>query len=215
MNSIKWRAITIAALIVASVFALMPRSVKQRVYDSRTGQMRDTIIRRVPIKMGLDLRGGVHLALEVDQSRGGVADCADAIRRAERVVRTRIDEFGTTEPVVQVTGNCRLVVELPGETDPARAKSIVERTAFLEFRITDAKEQFRLALPSIDAALRRAGVTGESETDARRRIDVVSGLLGRDSAKARTDDAASANPGVLSELLTPGRVAGEFYVADE
>jgi len=31
-----------------------------------------------------------------------VPDCADAIQRAERVVRTRIDEFGTTEPVVQI-----------------------------------------------------------------------------------------------------------------
>ena len=215
MQSIKWRAITIAALVVASVFALVPRNVKQRIYDSRTGTMRDTTVRRVPIKLGLDLSGGVHLALEVDQSRGRVADCADAIRRAERVVRARIDEFGTTEPVVQIAGTCRLIVELPGETDPARAKSIVERTAFLEFRITDAKDQFRLALPSIDAALRRAGVTGESETDARRRIDIVSGLLGRDSANARPDDSASANPGVLSELLTPGRVPGEFYVADE
>ena len=215
MNSIKWRAITIAALIVASVFALMPRSVKQRAYDSRTGQMRDTTIRRVPIKMGLDLRGGVHLALEVDQSRGVVADCADAIRRAERVVRTRIDEFGTTEPVVQVTGNCRLVVELPGETDPARAKSIVERTAFLEFRITDAKEQFRLALPSIDAALRRAGITAPGAGGQASR-DVVSGLLRADSATASADTTVSAaSPGVLSTLLTPGRVPGEFYVADE
>jgi protein-export membrane protein SecD/preprotein translocase SecF subunit len=215
MKSIKWRAITIAALIVASVFALVPRSVKQRVYDSRTGQMRDTTIRRVPIKMGLDLRGGVHLALEVDQSRGVVADCADAIRRAERVVRTRIDEFGTTEPVVQITGNCRLVVELPGETDPARAKSIVERTAFLEFRITDAKEQFRVALPSIDAALRRAGITTPGAgTQASR--DVVSGLLRTDSATASADTTASAaSPGILSTLLTPGRVPGEFYVADE
>ena len=215
MQSIKWRAITIAALVVASVFALVPRNVKQRIHDSRTGIMRDTTVRRVPIKLGLDLSGGVQLALEVDQSRGAVADCADAIRRAERVVRARIDEFGTTEPVVQIAGTCRLIVELPGETDPARAKSIVERTAFLEFRITDAKEQFRLALPSIDAALRRAGVTGESETDARRRIDVVSGLLGRDSANSPTDSAASASRGVLSELLTPGRVPGEFYVSDE
>ena len=215
MNSIKWRAITIAALIVASVFALMPRSVKQRVYDSRTGQMRDTTIRRVPIKMGLDLRGGVHLALEVDQSRGVIADCADAIRRAERVVRTRIDEFGTTEPVVQITGNCRLVVELPGETDPARAKSIVERTAFLEFRITDAKEQFRLALPSIDGALRRAGITAPgAEGQASR--DVVSGLLRADSATASADTTVSgASPGILSMQLTPGRVPGEFSVADE
>jgi protein-export membrane protein SecD/preprotein translocase SecF subunit len=215
MKSIKWRAITIAALIVASVFALVPRSVKQRVYDSRTGQMRDTTIRRVPIKMGLDLRGGVHLALEVDQSRGVVADCADAIRRAERVVRTRIDEFGTTEPVVQITGNCRLVVELPGETDPARAKSIVERTAFLEFRITDAKEQFRVALPSIDAALRRAGITTPG-AGAQASRDVVSGLLRTDSATASADTTASAaSPGILSTLLAPGRVPGEFYVADE
>jgi preprotein translocase subunit SecD len=133
MQSIKWRAITIVALVVASAFALVPRSVKQRIYDSKTGQMRDTTIRRVPIKLGLNLSGGVHLALEVDQSRGVIADCADAIRRAERVVRTRIDEFGTTEPVVQIAGNCRLVVELAGETDPARARSIVERTAFPNF----------------------------------------------------------------------------------
>jgi len=216
MQSIKWRAITIAALIVASVFALLPRSVTQRVYDSRTGQMRDTTIRRVPIKMGLDLRGGVHLALEVDQSRGVVADCADAIRRAERVVRTRIDEFGTTEPVVQIAGNCRLIVELPGETDPARAKSIVERTAFLEFRITDAKEQFRLALPSIDAALRRAGVSTSGATTTSASRDVVSGLLQSDSAKDSTNaTASSGSPGILSSLLVPGRVPGEFYVADD
>src|SRR4029079_2947452 len=155
MKSIKWRVLVILALVATSVLALVPRSVKQRLYNTQTGQMRDTTIRRVPIKMGLDLRGGVHLALEVDQSRGLAADCADPTRRAERVVRTRIDEFGTTEPVVQVTGNCRLVVELPGETDPDRARSIVERTAFLEFRLTDTRDQFRLALPSIDAALQR------------------------------------------------------------
>jgi len=159
MKSIKWRVIVILALVAASVLALVPRSVKQRLYSAQTGQMRDSTISRVPIKLGLDLRGGVHLALEVDESRGVVSDCSDAIRRAERVVRTRIDEFGTTEPVVQVAGNCRLIVELAGETDPARARSIVERTAFLEFRLTDTRDQFRLALPAIDAALQRAGVT--------------------------------------------------------
>jgi preprotein translocase subunit SecD len=218
MKSIRWRVFTILALIIASAFALVPRSVKQRVYDSRSGQMRDTTIQRVPIKLGLDLSGGVHLALEIDQSRGVVADCADAIRRAERVVRTRIDEFGTTEPVIQVAGDCRLIVELPG-TDPARAKSIVERTAFLEFRITDARDQFRLALPAIDAALRRAGATIATPRRTRPDHDAVSGLLTSDSTRARSDttDAASSvtSPGVLSALLTPGRVPGEFLVADE
>jgi protein-export membrane protein SecD/preprotein translocase SecF subunit len=215
MKSIRWRVFTILALIVASVFALVPRSVKQRVYDSRTGQMRDTTVRRVPIKMGLDLRGGVHFALEIDQSKGVVADCADAIRRAERVVRTRIDEFGTTEPVIQIAGDCRLVVELPGETDPVRARSIIERTAFLEFRITDAREQFRHALPAIDAALRRAGVTTASAGATTSRADAVSGLLTSDSSRTRSDTTAVASSGVLSALLTPGRIPGEFVVADD
>ena len=216
MKSIRWRVFIILALIVASAFALVPRSVKQRVYDSRSGQMRDTTIQRVPIKLGLDLSGGVHLALEVDQSRGVVADCADAIRRAERVVRTRIDEFGTTEPVIQVAGNCRLIVELPGETDPARAKSIVERTAVLEFRITDSRDQFRLALPAIDAALRRSGATIATSGQTTRERDVVSGLLTSDSSRAGTDTVpAATSSGALSALLTPGRVPGEFLVADD
>jgi protein-export membrane protein SecD/preprotein translocase SecF subunit len=191
MKSIKWRVILILALVATSVLALVPRSVKQRLYNAQTGQMRDSTIRRVPIKLGLDLRGGVHLALEVDESRGVVSDCSDAIRRAERVVRTRIDEFGTTEPVVQVAGTCRLIVELAGETDPARARSIVERTAFLEFRLTDTRDQFRLALPSIDAALQRAGV-GSSSGE----LPVAAG-------------------GPFSRLLSQGGVPGEFLVTEE
>jgi protein-export membrane protein SecD/preprotein translocase SecF subunit len=215
MKTIKWRVLTILALVAASVFALVPRNVTQRLYDSRTGQMHDTTMRRVPINMGLDLSGGVHLALEIDQSRSSIPDCADAIRRAERVVRTRINEFGTTEPVVQVAGNCRLVVELPGETDPGRARSIVERTAFLEFRLTDAKDQFRLALPAIDAALRRAGVASAIGEGARSREHIVSRLLTPDSSRASSDAESRADPGVLSRLLTAGRVPGEFFVADD
>ena len=156
MKTIPWRIVWILALAVASILALVPRNVTQRAYDPVSGRMRDTVVRRVPIKLGLDLRGGALMALEVDRSKQATVDCADAIRRAERVVRTRIDEFGTSEAVVQVAGDCRLIVELPGITDPARAKAIVQRTAFLEFRITDAKDEFRRAIPAMDAALARA-----------------------------------------------------------
>ena len=212
MKSLRWRVFTILALVALSILALMPRTVKQRVYDARAGQMRDTTFRRVPINLGLDLSGGVHLALEVDQSNGVVPDCADAIRRAERVVRTRIDEFGTTEPVVQIEGNCRLIVELAGATDPARARSVVERTAFLEFRLTDTKDQFRMAIPAIDAALRRAGVAATA--GERKGTDVVSGLLARDSTNSTVDSAALAS-GAFSSLVMPSRSPGEFLVAEE
>src|SRR5437764_10359718 len=125
MRTIRSRLIAIAALLVLAVWQLIPANVTQRVRDAATGRMKDTTIRRVPINLGLDLQGGIHLALEVDQSKGPVPDPAEAIRRAERVVRTRIDEFGVTEPVVQVVGNSRLIVELAGEKDPARAKSVI------------------------------------------------------------------------------------------
>src|SRR5256885_5132423 len=158
MRSLRWRLFWVALATVFAVAALVPRNTTQRVLDQKSGRMKDTTVRRVPISLGLDLQGGIHLALEVDQSKGPVPDCADAISRAERVVRSRIDQFGTTEPVVQIVGRCRLVVELPGEKDPARAKGIIQRTAFLEFRITDMQNLFRDALPEIDRALRVAGV---------------------------------------------------------
>src|SRR6058998_971334 len=212
MGKIRQRLYVIGILIVVSIISLLPRNVKMRVRDPETGRMKDTTVRRVPIDLGLDLQGGIHLALEVDQSKGPVPDCADAIQRAERVVRTRIDEFGTTEPVVQIQGRCRLIVELAGEKDPARAKSVIQRTAFLEFRITDMKSLFKDALPQMDAALRKAGVKSRGAAAP----SAVAQLFGGDTSKAARDSAADANaPGVLSSLLFQGQLPGEFLVPEE
>src|SRR5262245_54938321 len=194
--------VTIAALAAISLFALLPRNVRQRSYDPVSGRMRDTTVRLVPIHLGLDLRGGTHLALEVDESKGRVADCADAIRRAERVVRTRINEFGTSEPVVQIAGDCRLIVEVPGQTDLARARAIVQRTAFLEFRLIDSQERFLQSIPEIDAALLRAGLSGPQ------RPQLNTELLAPAARDSDVQDRA-----VLAAYLTRGQVPGEFLVA--
>ena len=209
MKTIRSRLILIGILVVLSIVALVPRGQKIRVPDPATGRMKDTSITRVPIKYGLDLVGGIHLALEVDQSKGPVADPAEAIRRAERVVRTRIDEFGTTEPVVQIVGGNRLIVQLPEEKDPARAKSIVQRTAFLEFRITDMRNLFRDALPALDRALRTAGVSAGAAPAA----GGVAQLFGNDTAAAAGDTAGAAAP--FSTLLFQGSIPGEFLVPEE
>src|SRR6267378_966374 len=188
MGKIRQRLYAIGVLIVVSVVSLIPRNTKQRVIDHQTGRMKDTTVRRLPINLGLDLQGGIHLALEVDQSKGPIPDCADAIQRAEKVVRTRIDEFGTTEPVVQIQGRCRLIVELAGEKDPARAKGVIQRTAFLEFRITDMKGVFKDALPEIDAVLRKAGVKSRGAAAP----SAVAQLFGGDSSKAERDSTTDA-----------------------
>jgi preprotein translocase subunit SecD len=210
--TIRNRLLVIGGLVALSVYSLVPREHTMRVRDAATGVMKDSTEVRVPINLGLDLAGGIHLALEVDESKGPVADCADAIRRAERVVRTRVDEFGTTEPVVQVIGQCRLIVELPGEKDPARAKGVVQRTAFLEFRITDMRGVFREALPALDQALRDAGVQGGGAAP----VSAVSELFGGDSARARdTTSAPPSTAGALSTLLFQGQQPGEYLVEEQ
>src|SRR5689334_5559893 len=137
LGTIRSRLFAVGILLVLSIWALIPTNETQRVRDPSTGRMKDTTVRRLAINLRLDGEGGIDVAVVVDQSKGPVPDCAIAIQRAALVVGTRIDEFGTAEAVVQVQGRCRLIVELAGEKGPALAKSIIERTAFLDFRITD------------------------------------------------------------------------------
>jgi len=171
----------------------------------------------------------------VDQSKGKVADPADAIRRALTVIRTRIDEFGVAEPLVQQLGTSRIIVELPGEKDPARATAIVQRSAFLQFEMTDKDGLFLGALPAMDRALKAAGVTersvGLAVADSAHRaaaaapggpasVEQILGSAGRDTGKAAGHDTtkgaeAPDTAGVLYSLLRGGAMPGEFLVPQE
>ena len=216
--SIRNRLLGIGALLALALFSLWPREVTIRALGD-DGRMTDVVTQKTPLKLGLDLQGGIHLALELDESKGAVPNREDAIDRALTVIRQRIDEFGVSEPIVQKSGPDRIIVELPGERDPARAKSVVQRTAFLEFRITDMQGQFRDAIPRIDRALARAGVSaGVAEAPA----SPLAGLLETDTTAADSTAADSTaadslvgGPGALSTLLFEGGVPGEYLVPEE
>ena len=191
-SSIRSRVIVIALLIVGSIYFLFPRTVTLRVRGA-DGVMHDDTVTRVPLKRGLDLQGGMHLALELDQSKQVSADPKRDLDLALTVLRKRIDEFGVEEPVVQKAGDNRIVVELAGITDPARAKAIVQRSAFLEFRITDKTSALDKALPSMDRTLRGLGIKGDTGTGGK--PSAVEQLLGGDSAKKTTGDSAKKTAG--------------------
>ncbi len=202
-GTIRNRLILIGILIVTALFYLFPRDVTIRE-RAANGAMRDTVVRRVPLKLGLDLRGGMHLALELDQSTKVSADPPGDIQRALQVLRKRLDEFGVTEPLVQASGTERIVVELAGISDPARAKQVVQRSAFLEFRITDKSSAFDRSLPAMDRVLRTLGVNAAADAP---KPSAVQQLLGGDSAKAAVDTSAAIG-GVLSSLIQPAAAAG-------
>jgi preprotein translocase subunit SecD len=222
--TLKYRILIIVALIAASVAALFPRNVKERV-KGPNGFVYDTV-RRVPLKRGLDLQGGMHLALEVDESKGKVANKSDALDRALKVVRTRIDQFGVSEPLVQKSGNDRIIVELPGIDDPQRAQEVVQKSAFLQFQITDKTQALEKALPRLDAAVKTIGTATTTlkpadtavATASTRATDLfttdTAARPKTDSAKADTAAAAAPSAGAFSKLIQQGQMPGEYFVAD-
>ncbi len=135
------------------------------------------------VKQGLDLQGGMHLVLEVSDPDGTLTDDAraDAIDRAERIIRTRIDEFGVEEPLIQKVGDSRLIVELAGIQDEERAKDIIRQTAFLEWKLVLPTSDMDAALPRIDRAI------------------VAS--LGEDSLRALGRALQAPEPSAIEELL--------------
>ena len=217
--NLKTRLLIIAGLLVVSVWALFPREVTERV--RRDGVFVDTTVTRFPLKKGLDLEGGMHLALEIDESRGAVANKPEAIDRALTVIRTRIDEFGVSEPNVQKIGDDRIVVELPGIEDPDRAIDVVQKSAFMQFQITDETNALQRVMPRIDGIVRDLGLAQTTDAPADRPARTgIEGLLDDSAAVAGDTTAGDTLPSLLgttegpfSSLLQQGQIPGEYYVA--
>jgi preprotein translocase subunit SecD len=199
MNELRYRIGIIALLVAASVWALFPRPQVQRV-DNGTGPVKYDTVNRVPIRRGLDLEGGMHLALEVDESKGVPVNMSDAIDRAVKVVRTRIDQFGVSEPVVQKAGTDRIVVDLPGVQDQQRAYDIVKEAAFLQMQIVDKTDGMEKAIPHIDVALKAKGLGAPSAAVPGATSPGNAGVqslfsTSADSAKPKTDSAKAGRKG--------------------
>ncbi|HWZ61161.1 MAG TPA: protein translocase subunit SecD [Gemmatimonadaceae bacterium] len=242
MSNLKLRIATVLALIAVSIWFLAPRTVielkrgpnGEPVYSADSTPVLDTV-KRVPLREGLDLQGGIHMSLEPDESKGTIANKSDAIDRALTVVRTRIDAFGVTEPVVQKIGTDRILVELPGIDDPSRARSIVEQSAFLQFQIVDKTQALDKAISHIDAILRAHGYGGPAPViPGAAPANGVASLFSNPSdtgkkkaaagAKAGTKKdstppadtsalAATLTGGPFSKLVQQGQMPGEYYVA--
>jgi preprotein translocase subunit SecD len=84
------------------------------------------------IRQGLDLQGGLQVLLEADVPPGTELD-SHAMDTAKTIVEQRVNGLGVTEPLVQRQGASRIVVELPGVTDPQAAIDLLKQTGLLEF----------------------------------------------------------------------------------
>src|SRR3989339_131507 len=140
MSKIQWKLFLTVGLTGLALYFLYPSFEWYRMPLQEREQhekQRDKIVNKI-LNLGLDLRGGTHLLLELDASKlePGM-DASDALDRAREIIRNRVDQYGVAEPLIARQGERWIVVQLPGIKDPQRAKELIGKTALLEFRLVD------------------------------------------------------------------------------
>ncbi|KAF0118483.1 MAG: preprotein translocase subunit SecD, partial [Xanthobacteraceae bacterium] len=122
-------------------------AVVVRLREGQNGELALTELRKLPQMIGGAFSTSGQYDFEVSRqgdtftvtaTDAGIRDkISRAVTQSIEVVRRRIDQLGTTEPVIQRQGIDRILLQVPGEKDPQRLKTILGQTAKLEFRLVD------------------------------------------------------------------------------
>ena len=125
-----WKIALIALVVAAAIYLDLP---------SDPGIHLGPIQRDVGVVRGLDLQGGLRVLMEADlPPEIDVSD--EQMQTARNIVENRVNALGVSEPVVQVAGGRRILVELPGIEDQQQAIDTIQETGLLEFVEIDAND---------------------------------------------------------------------------
>ncbi|OHA25850.1 MAG: protein-export membrane protein SecD [Candidatus Taylorbacteria bacterium RIFCSPHIGHO2_02_FULL_46_13] len=140
------RLFAIVLLLAAFAVGYFVYSTEVPATSSVTATSTPPVASRFAFKLGLDLNGGSHLVYKADITKVVPADVGSSMSALRDVIENRVNTFGVSEPLVQVesggvgsTIDQKLIVELPGVTDIAKAIELIGKTPLLEFRL--AREQ--------------------------------------------------------------------------
>jgi preprotein translocase subunit SecD len=169
------------------------------------------------IHLGLDLQGGSHLVYQADFSGIKQQDRQDALNAIRDTIERRVNSFGVSEPLVQVTGQDRITIELPGIKDVNEAINQIGQTPYLEFKVENPNANLT---PNdkgeIDASQLwvSTGLSGKQLTKANVDFQQGSGLTNsvvvrlefNSEGKKLFSDITSANIGKQVAILLDGQV---------
>ncbi|MEM6716707.1 MAG: protein translocase subunit SecD, partial [Cyanobacteria bacterium P01_C01_bin.147] len=104
------------------------------------------VISTLPTRLGLDLRGGTQLTLQVETTDKVPTITEQDMEAVQRVIADRVNELGVSETSVQQLGQNQLLVQLPGVSNPEQARRVLGETAQLEFRpqSPDTEQRFQV-----------------------------------------------------------------------
>lgn len=151
--------------------------------------------RDVPIKLGLDLRGGLQALLEADIPADVAVDAAE-LENAKTILENRANALGVSEVVMQIAGDRRIVAEFPGVTNPEEVVASLKRTALLEFVDMGTSPVAEGTIIQTDFGLTE--VAPAPSTDGTQTIVYHTVMTGA---------------GLESAAVTPGQLPGDYAIA--
>ena len=125
-NKVRFTFLFIIALAVLTVLTVYPK-----LPDNFPGS---SFFSKFQPHLGLDLQGGAHLVYEADLSDIQLGDRSSSLNGVRDVIERRVNTFGVAEPVIQVSGNNRIIIELAGVFDIQEAVTRIGETPLLEFK---------------------------------------------------------------------------------
>lgn len=157
-----------------------------------------------PLQLGLDLRGGSQLTLQVLPAGAIKTVQKEQLDAVKDVLERRVNGLGVAESTLQTVGDDKLVLQLPGEQDPSRAAKVLGTTALLEFRAqkpgTEQQMQGLLKLKrQAQAVLSRAEAKAQS---------TANGTTPPGEAQLKTEELAKTLQG-LGIAVPPGSSEAE------
>jgi preprotein translocase subunit SecD len=188
MGRQRWLLMMIAVLVAAAIY----------------------VITQVPMQLGLDLRGGSQLTIQVKPSEAIKVITEQELEAVKKVIENRINGLGVSEPIIQTVGKDQIVVQLAGIDDPEQAERVLGGTAQLEFReqrggtegefaansqVLRAQqvEQLKLRGNPDKAAIDKNKADIKASSDAIIKLFDPTGLIGKNLVDAFAENQAAGN----------------------
>ncbi|AFZ48197.1 protein-export membrane protein SecD [Cyanobacterium stanieri PCC 7202] len=123
----------------------------------------------LPLQLGLDLRGGSQLTIQLETTDEVPEITSDRLEAVRQVIDRRVNGLGVSEAIVQSVGDDRILVQLPGVSDPQEAERVLGGTAQLDFRVQTDDAQIQAQINVRQQELQQLIIEAQGIEDAQER----------------------------------------------
>ena len=161
------------------------------------------VVLKFPVQLGLDLRGGSQLLLEVQTTEEIPTLEEGDLVAVKEVISNRINPDGVSETVIQIAGDNKILVQLPGVNDPQDAERLLKATAQLEFREEQSSGEIRAQLQVRQQEAFELQLALEEAKEGTDEAAIT-------AAQKKVDDKQTQVQGLVDQLYKKTGLTGKF-----